>query len=115
EVILRAATRGTEITDQLLRFARQRVGTLDEQDVGGILGDALRLVEPHVKRLGVAVETAFDGPLTAVVDGNALHQVFVNLLTNGLQAMPDGGRLVIRCHGTEDEVEITVTDTGHGM
>src|SRR5690606_10270767 len=56
EVILRAATRGTEITDQLLRFARQRVGTLDEQDVGGILGDALRLVEPHVKRLGVAVE-----------------------------------------------------------
>jgi signal transduction histidine kinase len=56
------------------------------------------------------------------VDGDlrALEQVFTNLISNAIQAMPEGGTIVVksrRQHGTEDreDVEISISDTGPGI
>ena len=52
-----------------------------------------------------------------VVDGHIgeLREVFVNLVRNACDAMPDGGTLSISCHGTESEIIVEVKDTGVGI
>jgi len=114
-VIQRAADRATGIVQQLLRFARRSVEQRTAVDLAAVANDALRLCEPAARRQGVAVEREFaDG---AVVHGDAdgLHQVFVNLLTNALQAMPQGGRLRVVVARTAGGACVQVADSGVGI
>ena len=50
-------------------------------------------------------------------DTNKLQQVFVNMLVNALQVMPDGGQLTIRSSATPDgkSVQVSISDTGPGI
>jgi signal transduction histidine kinase len=48
-------------------------------------------------------------------DGDALHQVFLNLYTNAVQAMPHGGELAIEAKRIDRELVIRIKDTGSGI
>ena len=50
-----------------------------------------------------------------VVDPNQLHQVFINLLQNAADAMPDGGEIRIEFSATPTVASISITDTGNGI
>jgi signal transduction histidine kinase len=114
-VIVRASERAAAITQQLLRFARRSVDRVQPTDVAGVLDEALRLVEPEARRRDVATVRAFGPGTTIPADADALHQVFVNLFTNALQAMPGGGTLTVAARTEAGEVVIDVTDTGVGI
>lgn len=49
------------------------------------------------------------------VDAREIRRVFVNIIKNAVEAMPEGGRLEIKTNETEDLVEFTFTDTGTGI
>jgi signal transduction histidine kinase len=51
----------------------------------------------------------------AHVDGNYFRRVVVNLLTNAVQAMPDGGRLSVEGEIIDGKVSINISDTGVGI
>jgi signal transduction histidine kinase len=114
-VIARATDRATGIVQQLLRFARHSVEASADVDPAVIVEDALRLCEPAARRQGVRVERDLARGTSVRGDADALHQVFVNLFTNALQAMPNGGvlRAAIRAQG--EEVHIEVADDGAGI
>ncbi|MGE3175326.1 MAG: sensor histidine kinase [Planctomycetota bacterium] len=115
DVILRAADRAAGITAQLRRFARRDPGRRQDVALEQVARDALRLAEPEARRRGVTVVRELDRPLPAHADGDALHQVFVNLLTNALQAMPHGGTLTVSGARDGEAVRVTVRDTGGGI
>ncbi|MCC6670686.1 MAG: HAMP domain-containing protein [Planctomycetes bacterium] len=119
EVILRATDRATGITQQLLRFAKRSVGQRRDVDLAAVLADALRLVEPEARRRGVAVRCAPPALPPLLADGDALHQVFLNLFTNALQAMPQGGTLTVTAEpapaAAPRELVVRVADTGVGI
>jgi signal transduction histidine kinase len=54
-------------------------------------------------------------PATADVDENMMRQVFYNLMSNALKAMPDGGTLEVTLRSTGDRVRISFIDSGMGM
>jgi signal transduction histidine kinase len=56
-----------------------------------------------------------DGPHVCLADRDKVTQVFWNLSRNALEAMPDGGRLLIRLLRRGDEVVLAVRDEGRGM
>ncbi len=114
-VILRAADRATAIVRELQRFARRSLDQRADCDVAAVLADALKLCEPAARRQGVDVARAGDARLVVRGDADGLHQVFVNLLVNALQAMPDGGTLRVAATRMGDEAVVTVADTGGGI
>jgi signal transduction histidine kinase len=68
--------------------------------------------------LPVGIEASIECPSSlphAVGDADQLHIVLGNLLRNARDAMPDGGQLIVRAAAAEGYVEISVTDTGHGI
>lgn len=114
-VIQRAADRATGIVQQLLRFARRSVEVEQEVHLKDVVEDALRLCEPAARRQRVEVERSLEEGVLAVGDADGLHQVLVNLMTNALLAMPDGGTLTVVLTGNQEQSRIEVRDTGTGI
>ncbi|MHC4943154.1 MAG: sensor histidine kinase [Planctomycetota bacterium] len=115
EVILRAALHAGEITDQLLRFSRQRAMQMKSLDVTRTLEEALLLIEPDARQRNVEIERAIESCAPFMADGAALHQVFLNLYTNALQAMPEGGRLLVETDPGPRALVVRVRDSGMGI
>ena len=109
-----------EITIQgLLDFARPPQIQEVCHDVRDTIKRALNLTEGHAKQQGVLISTDFPAaPVLVDGDPEQLHQVFVNLLLNGVEAMPDGGRLLVTIGRTESADAccfIEFRDSGSGI
>lgn len=111
-------TRITQVLRDMMDFARQRPPERAPLDLAGAVESGLRLAsfDKAFKRL--RVETRFDdaAPLVSA-DADQLQQVFLNLLLNARDAMPEGGSLTARTFYDEEagEVVAEVADTGHGI
>lgn len=87
-------------------------------DVNDLLSQVLELTRQQARRGGVTVEWEPQEDLPAVrANPDQLHQVFLNLVLNALEAMPDGGRLSVRAERTADPAGLRVAfrDSGHGI
>ena len=115
EVIVRAAQRGAAVTEQLLHFARQRVDRTGPVDVSRVLDESLRLIEPRARKVGVDLVRSGASSASLDADADALHQVFLNLATNAIQAMPGGGVLRVHLDAAGDSVSIRFEDSGAGI
>lgn len=112
-LIAAQADRCKKIVAGLLHFARQNRLTLQETDIAQLTEGALRLI-PVPNGVTVRFINELDDPL-ASVDRDQITQVLNNLVSNALQAMPQGGELVIRLWGDPDEIRVSVRDTGTGI
>lgn len=91
-----AVSRADSVVKGLLDYSAPRQLALEPHDLTGILRDALRLVRGEIHPDRHKVETDLSTLPAIPVDRGKICQVFVNLFTNALQAMPDGGTLSIR-------------------
>ncbi len=114
-VILRAARRATGITDQLLRFSKQRALRLQAVDVTKVLDEAWELIAADARKRGIVLSREMGQESPVPLDPDALHQVFLNLLTNALQAMPSGGELEVKSVVEGGELRLEIKDSGIGI
>ena len=106
------------IVRNLLDFAREREPDYRVQDIGAIVAAAMDLLGNQARLINIEQELKLSPSLPPVkVDERQLQQVFVNLILNAVQAMPDGGKLEIETGlaASGQEVQVTVTDSGHGI
>jgi signal transduction histidine kinase len=106
------------IVTQLLQFARPNefAGYVEAVDTGRALQDCLVLVGHLLGRSQITVRQALQATRPAAINRQELQQVLVNLVVNAIQAMPEGGELLLTTRdGAEDSVEICVADTGPGL
>lgn len=116
-VIEKEGLRARKIVRDLLDFARQREMKLEETDVGAVLREMVGLLRRQVEVNNVRIVERYHDALAPVMaDSGQLKQVFLNLLTNALDAMPLGGTLTVSSAMASDGwVEAKVTDTGIGV
>jgi len=128
--ILAAAEKGADLTRSLLSFSRRQVMKLERTDLNSIVRNVesflARILEEdiHLSR------RPFPGPLPILADTTQIEQVLMNLVTNGRDAMPQGGELILATDRLETEAalahihgdgepgryaQLTVSDTGIGM
>ena len=92
---------------------------MDLEYIGAILESSLNLVKTELKNIEVVKEIRRDLP-KVLVDKNKLTQVFINVFLNAIHAMPEAGKLTIRCflkqlETREDAVVVEIEDTGTGI
>jgi len=116
KTIRESATRATRIVSDLLTFARQSKPTMQRQNIVDTVKTALRLTDFLVRKGRVQVMT--DLPRKQVLleyDAQQIEQVLINLIQNAIQAMPDGGKLLLSVRPGEKQTRIFVQDTGVGI
>lgn len=95
--IKKQTSRMTTIIRQLLDFARRRSPERTSVDLSHLASQAIELLAPLAHKQQVMLSLAGDDlPAIASVDAGQIQQVLTNLLVNGLQSMPDGGRIEVK-------------------
>ncbi|WP_407155361.1 PAS domain S-box protein [Bradyrhizobium sp. STM 3557] len=125
-----SVTRGAQLTQQLLAFARKQPLQPVDLDVNALVAEAAKLLRPT---LGEHIEVSArlsDDAWAALVDPNQLTTAILNLALNARDAMPEGGKLTIETRNVSldedyahantevlagDYVMIAVSDTGAGI
>ena len=113
--IKRAAHRASLLTRQLMAFSRKQVLRPEVLDMNAIVREVSLLIR---RLIGDDIELIIElapVPLPVHGDRSQLEQVLMNLGVNARDAMPVGGRLIIRTVGAESTVFVIVTDNGSGM
>lgn len=117
----------TKTIQQLLGFVRKEKPEQQPLNINALLKATLDLLDYQMEKQNLRVVTDFGENLPAVpADPDQLQQVFLNLILNALQAMPEGGTLCLRTSikdivktgssdGQRQYLEVCVEDTGVGM
>jgi PAS domain S-box-containing protein len=104
------------LTESLLSFSSAREMVKRETDLNEVLYDVLRLLRYELQRNNIRLEEDCGVLPYLQADPNKLKQVFINLVMNAVQAMPDGGTLLVRTRQLSDnEVEAVIADSGPGI
>jgi signal transduction histidine kinase len=112
------ADRAQQIVRNLLDFARETESKTEHLEVRGLLEETVKLAGNQLKMAKVRVALDIPEHLPTIYgDRQQLHQVFLNLFLNAVDAMPHGGTLTVRATAAEEAgfVAIRVTDEGAGI
>jgi signal transduction histidine kinase len=115
--VLVAVNQMTELIDSLLEFSRTRESLRPTYgDLEDVVERSIQSVHAHPEFHSVRITTHKDGPTDGWFDSRKLERVFQNLLVNACEAVPpEGGKIEVTLHTTKNNVEIRVSDNGHGI
>lgn len=109
------AMRMVSIVSELLEFSRSTYTPLAYDNIQHIIEDALKTMESRAGAMNIRVTRNYTAGMPRIRSGN-LFQVFCNLTRNALDAMPDGGELIISTRPTEDDaIVVEFRDSGKGL
>ncbi|WP_224981573.1 hybrid sensor histidine kinase/response regulator [Geomonas agri] len=130
ELIINAARRSSDITRQLLAFSRKEVVSPKPVQLNRLIADSLKIL---TRLISEDVKLSFrPAPelWTVMIAPSQVDQILMNLAVNARDAMPDGGSLTIETDNVQipshyaylhpearpgEYVQLSVSDTGHGM
>jgi len=117
EVIRRQAQRIAEIVGGLLTFSRPSALQMRQLDLNALMTECLALLSPKFYARNIQVHCNLDKSLPMILaDPNGLEQVFINVLNNAIEAMPQSGHVtVVTGAGPGKEVYVQISDTGVGV
>ena len=110
-------TRSTRLIRNLLDFARQSPPAFKEVNINNVIDRALDLATHSAELQNIQVIKELNPSLPKLMaDFSQLQQVCTNLILNAIQAMPEGGRLILRTSDDSDnQLKVEVQDTGCGI
>ena len=104
------------LLQDLRDFVRAGRLNLKSVSVGEVAAEIVAVEQHHHRQRGIRTELDFPPSLPCIVaDREKLKQVVLNLSKNAAEAMPDGGRLVLRGFQKGNEIVLEVKDTGRGI
>ncbi|MGZ9255266.1 MAG: sensor histidine kinase [Candidatus Binatia bacterium] len=116
ELMLGESRRINSIVEQFLALARPVELKTEPLPLQEVLKELAALEEQHARQSNVRIEIIAASDLPALkADPSHLTQVLLNLMVNGIQAMPQGGTLTLEAKRSNGNILIAVTDTGTGI
>ncbi len=120
QLIPRELERLEAVLHELLSFARSSRPHFTKTKVEEVMNNILVLVENEAVKNNVKIIRKYSNTPLTVVDPEQLKQVFMNIILNAIQAMPEGGNLTIstQLKGESEKlkvIEISINDTGSGI
>jgi signal transduction histidine kinase len=114
--VQRECQRLEDLLKSFLEFARVRRLNLLPADLNQLVGEILEFYRPQAAAGRIDLVTFLDPDLPPVrIDREPLRAAILNLILNAQQAMPDGGRLMVRTRTTSKGAALDLIDTGTGI
>jgi len=122
EIIIKTAEDGAKTVKRIQDFARQRRDhDFELVSIDQILTDASEITRPRWKNcaeasnIHITVDLQIQSQAMVMGDDSELREVLVNMVFNAVDAMPDGGKLLLATSIVDKSVIIKIADTGVGM
>lgn len=120
QILVKEVDRLNKVLTNFLSFARPTPLELAPVDLCKELESVIKLLEPQAGIAKVKIKKTVAGQLPLIsADREKLRQVFLNLILNAIQAMPNGGEINLELILSEDEdgswINLTITDNGVGI
>ncbi len=108
--------RVARIIKNLLAFARNPSDTsFHRVNIKEILEEILSLIDYKLKNMNILLKLELDSVPAVSAQGERLQQVFINIILNALDAMPQGGTLGIQLFAEDKQAVVRISDTGTGI
>jgi len=116
EMALSETERLSEMLRKMLSFSKPDEEKRQPSDVNMILDEILLLHEKQLREHSISISVSLGENLGEVyASKNQLRQVFLNMISNARDAMPDGGTLTVVTGAVEDTIQVAISDTGSGI
>jgi two-component system sporulation sensor kinase A len=112
ETIDKCVDYSNKIICDLLDYSREIKITSEEHSLKILLADCLSILEVPTN---IEIENNLKDDCIFDFDADKIKRVFLNLLKNAIDAMPNGGKIVIASRETSDGLEVSIADTGMGI
>lgn len=113
--IIRYAQSAAEVIKDLMTYSRKTRTSAEPINIVTILENSLKMAMRGIDFGTIIVRKSYDSVKEILANPTELQQVFLNLIVNAVQAMNSDGILTLSCRQEEDDVIITVQDTGTGI
>jgi PAS domain S-box-containing protein len=115
-IILDEIERVNTIVEDFMVLAKPKMIELEEKNVVPVIKNVISLLEFEARKKHVRLSFECEHEIIQIeCDENRLKQVFLNFIKNGIEAMPNGGELHIRTMIHDNNVQISIQDTGIGI
>lgn len=115
DIIVDEVDRANSVIKEILDFSRVESGVMSMGSVLELVGDVIRITQKFTEDKHVTIETDIDPQISCIMDMNKMKQVFMNLIMNAVDAMPDGGKIRIKGSKEGGNIVIKVSDSGTGI
>lgn len=117
QVVQEEIDRITKILNQLLSFYKPDAEVrMEPTDVGKVLEETLKFVEPQIKEKNLKLVSRIEPHLPLIkASAEELKQVFLNLLMNARDFTPNGGKIEVKAGLQNKGIRIEFTDSGSGI
>ena len=106
----------SDTAEQVLSFARTVQLSRRKLDLNRIIKDSLALLEPQLSENKINVNLNLAEPSAiAMLDEVSMRSTLINLMLNSIQAMAQGGELIVSTAASEETLQLSIADTGCGM
>ncbi|MGD9079141.1 MAG: PAS domain S-box protein [Desulfobacterales bacterium] len=116
EMALSETLRLSDLLRKMLSFSKPDQEEKQAVDLNTVLDEILLLHEKQLQENDIKIKTSFAKALPEInASKNQLRQVFLNLVANARDAMPNGGTLNVKTESNQENVNIEISDTGIGI
>ncbi len=107
--------RASEIVKSLTSYSRSDASITENCDIHQVLDDSLTILKNQYKGYIEIIKQYEAKDYSLKANYSKLQQVFMNLITNSIHAMPDGGKIVISTQIKDEYLIVSITDSGSGV
>jgi signal transduction histidine kinase len=116
DIVIEESSRLNNIITDFLKYARPRPPRLAPCRIEDVLEKNLTFLSTQLEGKGYSVLKTIGDNLPAVTaDADMLYQAFLNIFINALQAMPDGGQIILQVQAKTGVLEVIIADQGSGV
>jgi len=116
DMSLSETVRLTELLRKMLSFSKPDEEVKQLVDINTILDEILLLVKKQLQENSIRISTSLSDDLQKIyASKNQLRQVFLNMISNARDAMPDGGTLTVKTMAKGGQIHTKISDTGIGI
>jgi len=116
KIITDEAAKIETLLEDLFSFVEEDELALAPHDIYSLLRKSVMIFYPAMKNNDITYEFSLQGDAAIIdLDERKIRQIFVHLVRNSIEAMSEGGKLILAGNQADDTVTISITDTGGGI